>query len=185
MSFSFVNNQIIETFYSATVTATSSGFLGNVAQGGGGGAGNGAGSGGAGGLGAGGAAIDDTGSSLAIAGSLLSLNAADGGNGGAGGSTGAGGAGGDGSGGGVYYSGPGSYYGYPLPAGTLTLSNDVVIANAAIAGSGGPGPTEGTAGQGIGGGLYLGTGGTATLSKTLVMLNFASTSDPDIFGTYS
>ena len=48
---------------------------------------------------------------------------------------------------------------------------------------GGTGRTGGDAGEGIGGGIYVVTGATATLTDTLVFLNFASTSDPDIFGT--
>jgi hypothetical protein len=183
--FSFVNNEIVITPLDSTVTATNSPFIGNVAQGGAGGAGNGAGTGGAGGSGAGGGAYNDVESSLGISGSLLSLNAAIGGNGGAGGSTGAGGDGGDGFGGGVFNTGPGTEYGATLPAGPLDLTDDLVLGNLAIGGSGGRGAPKGSAGQGQGGGLYLATGSTSTLRGTPVLLNFASTSDPDIFGTPS
>ena len=43
----------------------------------------------------------------------------------------------------------------------------------------------GTDGQGIGGGLYLAAGSTTTLSQTVVAANFASTSNDDIYGTYT
>ena len=43
----------------------------------------------------------------------------------------------------------------------------------------------GTGGQGIGGGLYLATGSTTTLTKTAVVLNRASTSNNNIYGTYT
>jgi hypothetical protein len=70
----------------------------------------------------------------------------------------------------------------PTAGGTLDLSNDLVTLNAAIGGPAGRGTPGGTAGQGIGGGLYVFTGATATLTNTLVFFNFASTSDPDIYG---
>jgi hypothetical protein len=37
--------------------------------------------------------------------------------------------------------------------------------------------------DGIGGGLYIATGGVVTLEKTTVALNFASFSNGNIFGT--
>ncbi len=77
-----------------------------------------------------------------------------------------------------------TYYGTSL-GGTLSLSDVLVVGNRAQGGNAGGGATAGTAGQGIGGGLYLGTGGTATLKKTVVMGNHASTSNNDIYGTYS
>jgi hypothetical protein len=43
----------------------------------------------------------------------------------------------------------------------------------------------GVAGMGIGGGLYLSSAGGATLDDTTVASNRASTSDPDIAGTFS
>ena len=73
----------------------------------------------------------------------------------------------------------------PCPGGTLDLTDDLVTANLAVGGPAGRGTTNGTSGQGTGGGLYLVTGGTATVNQTLVVLNFASTSDPDIHGTTS
>ncbi len=41
-----------------------------------------------------------------------------------------------------------------------------------------------SAGQEIGGGLYLATGSTTTLTATIVAGNRASTSNNDIYGTY-
>jgi hypothetical protein len=71
------------------------------------------------------------------------------------------------------------------------------IAGSAFAGGGGnlngrvgtarsgiPG-MPGHVGQDRGGGLYLSTGGNVTLRNTTVSLNQATTSDPDIFGTFS
>lgn len=44
----------------------------------------------------------------------------------------------------------------------------------------------GTSGEGIGGGLYIDAGADVTLTKsTEVIFNFASTSDDNIFGTYT
>ena len=80
-------------------------------------------------------------------------------------------------------NGPDPYI--PLPGGTLDLSNDLVTLNAAIGGGAGQDAPPDSVGQGIGGGIYVVTGGTATLTDTLVFFNFASTSDPDIFGTTS
>ena len=55
--------------------------------------------------------------------------------------------------------------------------------NAALGGSAG---TGGASGQGLGGGLYIVPTAGVTLSKsTRVFLNFASTSDDNIFGTYT
>ncbi len=66
-----------------------------------------------------------------------------------------------------------------MPGGTLALSNSLVIGNLAQGGDAGSG---GTAGQGKGGGLYLATGSTTTLNKTIVAGNRASTSNNDIYG---
>ncbi len=41
----------------------------------------------------------------------------------------------------------------------------------------------GSSGEGIGGGLYVTTGGVVTLHKSTVALNFASTSNNNIDGT--
>jgi len=51
---------------------------------------------------------------------------------------------------------------------------------------GGSAGKHGTSGQGFGGGIYIDTGAVVTLSKaTEVVFNFASTSDDDIFGSYT
>ena len=89
-----------------------------------------------------------------------------------------GGAGGDGQGGGVYNAGPDAAA--ELPGATLSLTSTIVLGNLAIGGSGADGVGSG---QGIGGGLYLASGGSATLTSTLVVLNFASTSDDNIYGS--
>ena len=44
-------------------------------------------------------------------------------------------------------------------------------------------PRRQRAASGIGGGLYVTTGGVVTLKKTTVALNFASTSNGNIYGT--
>jgi hypothetical protein len=155
--------------------------LGNLAQGGGG-AGAGSGSGGAGGTGAGGAAYNDAGSSLYLSHGCLTLNAALGGQGGAGGSSGAGGAG---LGGAINNAGPNALLGPNLPGGALFLTDTLVIVNFAQGGDAGSGVPSGSSGQGIGGGLYLATGSTTTLIRTIVKLNFASTSNHDIYGSYN
>ena len=74
--------------------------------------------------------------------------------------------GGSAIGGGVYSSG------------TMTLNDTLVTLNQAKGGAGG--------GQGVGGGLFLTTGVTTILSgTTLVVLNAATTSNNNIYGTYS
>ncbi len=189
-SLSFVDGEVVVTPVPATATFTNTSLIGNVAQGGNGGAGDGAGAGGPGGLGAGGAAYNDAASSLSISCSLMSLNEAAGGCGGAGGSSGAGGAGGEGFGGAIYNAGPiaiefDNFVLGILPGATLDLTDDLVTANLAIGGTPGHGATTGSTGQGTGGGLYLATGGTATVNQTVIVLNFASTSDRNIHGTTS
>ena len=67
-----------------------------------------------------------------------------------------------------------------LAGATLSLTSTIVLGNLAIGGSGADGAGSG---QGIGGGLYLASGGSATLTSTLVVLNFASTSDDNIYGS--
>jgi hypothetical protein len=52
-----------------------------------------------------------------------------------------------------------------------------VVATISQSGSGG------SDGDGIGGGLYIATGGSVTLKKSQVVLNLASTSNDNIFGT--
>jgi hypothetical protein len=151
-------------------------FRDNVAQGGAGGSGStgGDGQGGAiangGGFGelvvaAIGAGPDN--SSLTLDQSMLLLNVAQGGAGGAGAN------GGDGLGGGCYVFG----------GTTASIDATLIIANAALGGSPGWG---GISGQGQGGGLYIGTTADVTLdTSTVVTVNYASTSDNNIFGTYT
>ena len=55
-----------------------------------------------------------------------------------------------------------------------------MILNLALAGLAGAGGSDG---DGIGGGLYVATGGVVTLKKTTVAPNFASTSNANIYGT--
>jgi hypothetical protein len=75
--------------------------------------------------------------------------------------------GGDGQGGGVFNA----------ANSTLTLGDDTITRNFA---TGGAGPT---AGQGVGGGLYIAPGGTAYADLlTLIFANDALTSDDDVFG---
>ncbi len=163
-------------------TVTNATFLGNIAQGGAGGPGSGSGVGGTGGNGAGGGVYNDAFSMLGLSNGLLSLNAAEGGAGGSGGSGGAGGDGGDGLGGAIYNSGPVSAPAGPLPSATLALTDALIIGNLAQGSDAGDGDPDGSSGQGIGGGIYLASGGTATLKKTVVAGNHASTSEDNIYG---
>ena len=160
----------------STATVSDALFSGNLAKGGSGGPGA------SGGVGAGGAIANGGGigefelaflglgpdtSKIAIAGGTQSFNVAQGGAGGAGSN------GGDGSGGGVYV------------LGTTTASIDATLIDfdAAIGGASG---TGGASGQGSGGGLYIDAGAGVTLSKSSkVLFNFASTSDDNIFGSYT
>jgi hypothetical protein len=73
--------------------------------------------------------------------------------------------GGNGEGGGIYTDG------------TTTLMGVLVTLNQADGGSDG--------GEGIGGGLYINSGTTTLLGKTKVTGNSATTSNNDIYGTYS
>jgi hypothetical protein len=163
------------------VTASAVAFLGDQAQAGAGGAASGAGTGGAGGTAAGGAAYNGADSTLDLSDAALALGGATGG---AGGSGGTGGNGGDGLGGAIFNAGPTPSFFGTLPGGTLALSDVVVTGNWAQGGAAGGGATPGTAGLGIGGGLYLSTGGTATLKKARVVGNSASTSDDNTYGIY-
>ena len=71
---------------------------------------------------------------------------------------------------------------YVGAAGAAALSNTSIIADVAIGGFAGFG---GSGGQGIGGGLYVATGGSVTLEKSLVIGNWASTSHNNIYGIVS
>ncbi len=78
------------------------------------------------------------------------------------------------------YSGNGQGDGVPADANTvLTPSFSVVTANRT---GGGAASTGGSDGEGQGGGLYLVSGGCAYAFYALRAENFASTSDPDVFG---
>jgi len=164
------------------------------AQGAPGGSGSLGGNGGAGGDGSGGG-LNLAGGTATLASSTLLSNSAQGGAGGLPGkkgtaakfeiASGNGGAGGNGYGGGLHAS-----------AGTVTLTNDTVRGNAARGGAGAPGnpgftgfPSgrPGLSGIGEGGGLYIGTLATVYLdafTQTNVISNTASTSDPNIHGTW-
>ena len=104
-----------------------------------------------------GGAIENEGT-LTVTSSAIVGNAAIGGAGG-----------GDGDGGGIC---AGIFVGA-----TTTLTDTLVTLNQADGGSGG--------GQGIGGGLYLASGTTTLTGKTKVIGNLATTSNNDIFGTFS
>jgi hypothetical protein len=153
----------INNIRGATAKVTDSIFRGNQAIGGRGGPGE------TGGAGLGGALVNFGGSSLTLSGCLLTGNQAVGGAGGSGAD------GGNGFGGGVYNDGQSS----------LTVTGSTVAANAATGGTAGGG---GSAGLGEGGGLYLAAGGVACLdafTRAHVTHNHASTSDDDIFGTFT
>ncbi len=170
----------------STATASHALFLDNLAEGGAGG------SGATGGVGAGGAMANGGGagafevaflyslgptgpwgsnpdmdtSSLSADHNQLVVNVAQGGAGGAGSN------GGSGLGGGCYV----------LGTTTAFIDSTLITADAALGGS--PG-TGGASGDGVGGGLYIDNGALVTLTKSSkVILNFASTSDDNIFGVY-
>jgi probable HAF family extracellular repeat protein len=135
--------------------------------------------GGPGGWGQGGAIYSE--GALILENSELRNNQAVGGNGGFSSCVGngcgnfRGGRGGNGEGGGLYAA-----------AGSVTLRNSVVTQNEAEGGLGGSGPTPGSPGFGIGGGVYIANSQVAMDSFTLAHLtgNTAATSHPSIFGTY-
>lgn len=157
---------ISTTLFPSNLTILDMSFLGNRATGG-------SSSGGAGGDGEGGALFNNAGSTASVSESLFSFNAATGG---------AGDSGGNGEGGAIFHAGPPSYA-PTQPGGTLNLSDSLVVANVAQGGAAANGGTA-TAGQGVGGGLYLALGSTTTLKRTVVAFNRASTSNNDIYGTY-
>ena len=66
--------------------------------------------------------------------------------------------------------------------GSASLDQTDVLLNLALGGLAGAG---GSNGDGIGGGLYVTTGGVVTLHKSTVALNFASFSNDNIFGVYT
>ena len=98
---------------------------------------------------------------------MIASNLARGGNGGSGAD------GGDGLGGGIWFGLPTS------PAPQNSIDNSVITGNFALGGQAGAGGSDGS---GIGGGLYVATGASVNLKKSLVILNFASTSNDNIYG---
>jgi hypothetical protein len=144
----------------ATASVTHCLLLGNQAIGG---------TGPTGGTGQGGGITNETGGTLTVSSSVLVGNRALGG-------AGLVGDGGNGLGGGVFNGGP-----TPFGTPTLTLQGSVVVLNGADGGAAGAG---GRAGLGYGGGLYLTPGGVACADLlTAILLNHASTSDDEVFGT--
>jgi hypothetical protein len=142
----------------------------NQALGGAGGAGANGGDGLGGGIASG--ALDfalgqpDPTSSLTVNGGKIAGNEAVGGTGGSGAN------GGDGLGGGSFLGG-----------GTADFDHSQVVFNDALGGAAGSG---GTAGQGVGGGLYIFVDASVFLSPdTLVTGNHASTSNNNIFGSFT
>jgi hypothetical protein len=143
-----------------TGTVSGSTFSGNQAIGGAGSAG----SNGADGLG--GALVNLMGSTLTVSNCTLSSNQALGGAGGSGAN------GGNGFGGGLYNDG----------TSTLTVTSSSITNNSATGGAAGSG------GEGIGGGAYFAAGGSVRLdafTQSNAKKNHASTSDNDLFGTYT
>jgi hypothetical protein len=157
---------------SAAATISTSTFTGNQAIGA---------AGAVGGNGAdarGGGIANSLGATLTLSNCTLTNNQAVGGAGGAGSN------GGNGFGGGVFNDGPSSapYAGTPP---TLTALGSTITDDQATGGAAGSG---GSAGQGVGGGAYFAAGGTVCLDAyTLANLlgNTASTSNNDIFGSYT
>jgi hypothetical protein len=143
----------------ATATVTHSIIVGNQAIGG---------AGATGGIGQGGGIATLNGGTLTVSDSLIALNRAIGGAGGAGN-------GGNGQGGGIFNGGPS-----PVGTPSLTLHRSLVVFNQA---DGGAADDGGSAGLGLGGGLYLALGGIACADpQTVILANDASTSDDDVFG---
>jgi hypothetical protein len=154
-----------------TATVTNTAFLGNLAQGAAGASGviGGEATGGAIAVGLFNTGVDGlSNASLAMSGCLLIGNVAQAGAGGSGAD------GGNASGGGIFVAVDAS----------ATVNQTVVSMNLALGGLAGAGGSDGD-GDGVGGGLYISTGGVVTLKKTTVALNFASTSNDNIYGTVS
>ncbi len=149
----------------ATASVADSTLTGNQAQGGAGAPGS------AGSIGEGGGISLIVVPSALVTGCTLAGNVAQGGAGGSGG-----------------VGAPGVSGGIDLAFGSsVTVSNTTLINNQAIGGAGGAGDVgcEG-GGEGVGGGINVGTGAGVTLSKSSkVLFNFASTSNDNIFGVYT
>ena len=124
--------------------------------------------------GLGGGIANILGSTLTVSNCTVDHNQAVGGAGGAGGN------GGNGFGGGIYNDGSTA-----LGASSLSVTGSTITHNRA---DGGAACAGGSAGQGIGGGLYLASGGIVCLdvfTQAHVKKNHASTSNDDIFGSYT
>jgi hypothetical protein len=162
-------NNIIDVTDSVTNTTV----LGATASGGNGGSGA---AGGNGGLAQGGGIAADVQSStgtltVTISGSVVAGNDALGGNGGNGGT---GGNGGNAEGGGIFVD----------ASSIIALSGCLITGNQADGGLGGVGGDSGDRGTGVGGGVYL-TGVGSTKKNTIIAGNSASTSNNDVYGTFS
>jgi len=159
----------LDNSLSSTAKITGSQIINNQALGGAGGPGFNGGDAWGGGIavGIGVFGLPDT-SSITVSNSVIVSNLARGGNGGSGA------IGGNGQGGGIWFG----------PVSTGTLDNSVITGNFALGGRAGAG---GSAGAGLGGGLYVATNSgvfaLVNLKKSLVILNFASTSNDNIYGT--
>ncbi|HEV3386652.1 MAG TPA: hypothetical protein VG097_17685 [Gemmata sp.] len=158
----------IDIAISSSLSVNNTNFIGNLAIGGAGGFGTAGGDGIGGGINVG--TGDITGypdnCSLTLTSSNFIGNLA------VGGAAGSGGNGGNGQGGGLSV----------LTGCSASIDPSLIFANFALGGSHGQG---GVSGQGIGGGLYIQTDAGVTLGNPgEVFLNFASTSNDDIFGIY-
>jgi hypothetical protein len=155
----------------ATVTGCT--FTGNQAIGG-------AGASGANGVnGLGGGIANVLGATLTVSGCIFTGNGAIGGAGGASAS------GGNGLGGGIFNDGPSIFPANLGAPATLTVTGSTVTANSATGGEAGAG---GSAGQGVGGGVYFASGGVVCLdlfTSLNIFGNTASTSNNDVFGTFT
>jgi hypothetical protein len=155
----------------SSATITNCTFTGNEAIGGAGTAGATA----ADGLGGGIANL--LGATLTVGGCALSGNQAVGGAGGAGGN------GGDGLGGGIFNDGASIWSANAGTPATLSVTTSTITGNQATGGAAGAG---GGVGQGVGGGAYFVSGGAVCLDAlTSVSGNTASTSNNDLFGTFT
>jgi uncharacterized protein (TIGR03118 family) len=132
----------------------------------------GRGNAGPGGDGLGGGIVNLLGAALTVNGCALTANVAVGGNGDGGGP------GGDGLGAGLYNDGN-SAFGVT----SLTVTASTITDNRA---RGGHGDHGGSDGRGIGGGVYLVAGGVACADTfTIIVHNHASTSNADLFGSFT
>jgi hypothetical protein len=163
----------LESELGAAATIANSIFTGNLAMGANGGAGAN------GGDALGGGIANLTGSPMTVSCCTFACNQAVGGAGGAGAN------GGNGFGGGIFNDGLSVAPGNAGTSATLTVLASTITGDQAIGGGAGAG---GSAGQGVGGGAYLAAGGVVCLDAFTVaniLGNSASTSNNDIFGSYT